>query len=460
MDNNLYAVFEGKRKFFDEGHTKSYEFRIAQLNKLKAMVQQNEEAVLEALYNDLHKPEFEAYISEIGVLYEEINTAIKNLKNWMKPQKVKTALIIQPSESKIYYDPLGVVLIIGPWNYPFQLLLAPLVGAIAAGNCAILKPSDQTSHVSELLVKIIGDNFSEDYISVVQGKGEVIGPMLINEFRFDHIFFTGSINVGKKIAEMAARHLTPVTLELGGKSPAIVMNDANLKVAAKRLVWAKFFNAGQTCVAPDYVLVEDSVKNELIENMKEAIKAYFGENPEQSESYGRIINARRVENLKRLMNQGRIISGGRVNEADKYIEPTLIDGVSIEDPIMQEEIFGPLLPIITFTSLKEALEVIRKNRYPLSLYLYTQNEATEEFFLKNVEFGGGCINNSIVHLVNSRLPFGGVGYSGMGNYHGKYSFETFSHRKSVVKSKTSIDPNLRYAPYKQKKLNIVKWFMT
>ena len=376
----------------------------------------------------------------------------------MKPKKVSTPLVLQPSTSYIYSEPLGVTLIIGPWNYPFQLLLAPLVGSIAAGNCAILKPSDQTKHTSDLVEKIISETFAEEYISVVQGPGAMVGPMLIEKFRFDHIFFTGSPSVGKKIAAMAAQHLTPVTLELGGKSPVIVDKDANIDVAAKRLTWAKFFNAGQTCVCPDYLLVHESIKDEFINKLKFYIKEFFGDKPIESESFGRIVNEKRFDVLKAFLDEGNIVIGGESDKNSKFISPTIIDGITLDSKIMLEEIFGPLLPVMTYSDIKEVVSIIRKNRYPLALYLYTNNKQIEDFIIENIEFGGGCINNGMLHLANSKLPFGGVGNSGMGRYHGVDSFDTFSHKKSILKTKECIDPALRYAPYSDKKLNTTKAF--
>ncbi len=460
MDSEyIKQTFDMQRTFFDNGWTRSYDFRIEQLKKLKQAIKRNEKEIIEALYLDLHKPEYEAYTSEMGILYEEINVAMKQLKQWMKPKKIMTPVVLQPSQSSIRYEPFGLVLIIGPWNYPFQLLIAPLIGAIAAGNCAILKPSDQTKHVSDVILKLIEEIYPRDYISVVQGPGALVGPMLIERFHFNHIFFTGSPNVGKQIAKMAAAHLTPVTLELGGKSPAIVDQTANLEVAAKRLMWAKFFNAGQTCVCPDYLLIHESVKEQFIEKMKETLLAYYGEEPRESDSFGRIVNDKRVAALKRLMGSGQIIHGGQIVEEERYVAPTLIDQVSMDDLIMQEEIFGPILPIMTYKSMTEALAIIRQNRYPLALYLFTENQGAEEFFKENVEFGGGCINNGIIHLVNSEMPFGGVGNSGMGRYHGKYSFETFSHQKSIVKTGSWVDPDIKYPPYKASKLSLAKRFM-
>lgn len=454
---NIENSFELKRKYFDNGHTKDYGFRIEQLRKLKEMIKKNEKAITTALYKDLHKPAFEAFTSEIGILFEEINFAIKHLKKWMKPKRVSTPISIAPSVSRIYPEPLGVVLIIGPWNYPFQLILAPLIGAISAGNCAILKPSDQSRNVSDVIARIISQTFEEQYISVVQGPGAMLGPMLIERFRFDHIFFTGSASVGRKISEMAAKTLTPVTLELGGKSPAIVDKDANIDISAKRLVWAKFFNAGQTCVCPDYLLVHECIKDEFVKRMEHYIEEFFGKEPENSESFGRIINDKRFDILCTYLEDVHIITGGRINKTTRYIEPTLIDEVSPSSKLMSEEIFGPILPIATFKTREENVETVRNNRYPLALYLFTGSRQTERFYINNIEFGGGCINNGIIHLVNSRVPFSGVGYSGMGRYHGKYSFETFTHFKSVVSTKTFFDPSIRYAPYSNKKLKFAKW---
>ena len=450
--------FNMKRKFFDDGNTRSYEFRIENLKKLKNMIKVNEKNILEALYLDLHKSSFEAFVSEIGIMYEELNYTIKNLKTWMEPQRVSTPMILQPSTSHIYSEPLGVTLSIGPWNYPFHLIVAPLIGAIAAGDCAMIKPSNQTKHTSELVAKIIGETFNEEYISVVQGPGAMVGPMLIEKFNFDHIFFTGSTSVGKKILAMAAENLTPVTLELGGKSPVIVHKDANIDLSAKRLTWVKYFNAGQTCVCPDYLLVHESIKDEFINKMKFYINEFFGDNPVESENFGRIVNEKRFDILEGFLQEGTIVIGGQSDRSEKYISPTIIDGIDLDSKIMKEEIFGPILPVMTYENIKEVVGVIRKNRYPLSLYLFTKDSDIEEFIIENIEFGGGCINNGMVHLTNSKLPFGGVGNSGMGRYHGRDSFDTFSHKKSIIKTKDWPDPALKYPPYNDKKLNMVKKF--
>jgi len=454
----LQEVFNSKRAYFDLGNTRGYEFRLARLRELKIAIKTHEEEILSALYADMHKPKMEAFTSEIGIMYAEINHAIKHLRRWMKPQRISTPMVLHPSSSRIYAEPLGVVLIIGPWNYPFQLLLAPLVGAIAAGNCAVIKPSDNTKHTAAVVEKLIKATFSSNYISVVQGPGAMVGPMLIERFRFDHIFFTGSPGVGKQIMSMASEHLTPVTLELGGKSPAIVHSDANLEVSAKRLVWAKFFNAGQTCVAPDYLLVQKDVKATFIELLVKNIKVFYGDNPVESESLTHIVNDRRFATLLGLMQEGTIIHGGGNNSGTRFIEPTLICDVTLDSKIMQEEIFGPILPILTYDSIEEVVPIIRKNRYPLALYLFTDSKKVADFILGSVEFGGGAINNALIHLANSDLPFGGVGNSGMGSYHGKRSFDALSHQKSILKTSTFFDPSLRYAPYTESKLTWARRF--
>ncbi|HPI45110.1 MAG TPA: aldehyde dehydrogenase family protein, partial [Tenuifilaceae bacterium] len=335
-ENIIKEAFESKREFFDSGNTKSYEFRVAQLKALRKAIVESETEILNALYKDMHKPKFEAFTSEIGIVYDEIDFALRNLKKWMKHKKVSTPIVLHPSTSKIYPEPLGVVLIIGPWNYPFQLLINPLVGAIAAGNCAIIKPSDNTKNTAQVIGKIIAKTFSPNFVSVIQGPGAMVGPKLIDKYAFNHIFFTGSPNVGKEIMAMAAKHLTPVTLELGGKSPAIVHSDANLKISAQRLIWAKFFNAGQTCVSPDYLLVHESVKDVFVDLMRKTIVQFLGDDPSTSENFTHIVNSRRFNVLKEYLNEGRIIHGGRFDESQNYIEPTLIDGVSFEDKLMQE----------------------------------------------------------------------------------------------------------------------------
>ena len=454
----IEKAFNSKREFFDKGKTKSYEFRITQLKKLKSSIKKNEKKIIDALYLDMHKPEMEVYISEIGVLYEEISFIVKHLNDWMNPKAQRTPLVLHPSKSKIYAEPLGVVLIIGPWNYPFQLMMAPLAGAIAAGNCAIIKPSDNTKHITEVIVELIHETFDENYISVVTGPGAMVGPLLIEKYPFNHIFFTGSPNVGKQIMAMAAKHLTPVTLELGGKSPVVVDKHVNVDIAAKRIAWAKFFNAGQTCVSPDYVLVHEEVKEALIDKIKFYIKEFYNGNPEESDHLTHIVNEKRFNTLVGYLEGVNIIHGGQHNSTTRYIAPTLVDKIPSNHPIMKDEIFGPILPFITYKDAKEIIPIIRKNRYPLACYIFTKSKKFEKLIIDNIEFGGGCVNNTLVHLVNPRLPFGGVGNSGMGRYHGKYSFEVFSHYKSILKTSATVDPSLRYPPYTEVKKKWAKRF--
>jgi aldehyde dehydrogenase (NAD+) len=453
-EEQIQQAFQSKRLFFDFGNTRKYEFRIEQLKKLKAAIKKYENEILEALQADLHKPQFEAYVSEVGFMYEELDYLISHLRKWMKPEKPATPLSLFPSSSKVYSEPLGVVLIIAPWNYPFQLIMAPLAGAVAAGNCAIVKPSDNTKHTAAIIEKIICDVFLPEYVSVVQGSGAIIGPMLIERFRFNHIFFTGSQVVGKKVMEMASKELVPVTLELGGKSPVIVDADVNIDLAAKRLVWAKYFNAGQTCVCPDYLLVHESIKDAFIERMIFFIHQFFGESPLQSEHLTHIVNEKRFNVLSSYLKDVHIIDGGRTDASSLCIEPTLIDQIPEGHPLLSEEIFGPLLPVITFNKIKDILTIIRKYRYPLACYVFTKSRSTEKFIIDNVEFGGGCVNMALQHLANPKLPFGGIGFSGMGNYHGKYSFDAFSHKKSMLKSRFILDIKLIYPPYNLRKLKI------
>ncbi len=454
----LSDIYYKQRKYFDDGNTLTYDFRVFQLKKLKRIIKENEEDIIKSIQLDLAKPEFEAYTSEIGIIYEELDNAIKNLKDWMKAKRVSTPIYLSLAKSLIYSHPKGVVLIISPWNYPFQLLISPLIGAMAGGNCSILKPSSQSANTQEIIGKIIGDNFDPNYIAVVKGSGSVTNPLIENH-RLDHIFFTGSIGAGKEISKMAAKELTPVTLELGGKSPTIVHSDADLDSAAKRIVWAKFFNLGQTCLAPDYLLVQSSVKEDLILKLKHYINEFYGNKDKTSENLGRLINEKRFDKLISYLEEGVILEGGNYNKADLFIEPTLIDGVKMEDPIMKEEIFGPLLPIMTYENIEDTIEIIRKNRYPLALYLFTRDDYIKKFILEGIEFGGGCINHALSHVVNPNLPFGGIAYSGSGRYHSKATFDTFTYEKSIFEPSIKWEPNLKYPPYKDSQLKLVKKFM-
>lgn len=438
------------RQYFDSGNTRSYGFRKKQLQQLRRAILDHEQELYEALYKDLHKNPEECWVTELGMVIAEINAAIKNLHRWMKPERVTTNLLNFPSGSRIFKEPSGVVLIIAPWNYPFQLLINPLVGAIAAGNCVVLKPSEIALATDAVMKKIIAGLFPEEYIFYVQGDGVEVVPALMNNFRFDHVFYTGSTGVGKAVYKMAAEKLVPVTLELGGKSPCVVEDDANIDVAARRIALSKFSNAGQMCVAPDYVLVHASKKEELIQALKKAIHRFFGDDPAQSSEYGRIINAKQFDRLINYLREGTIAAGGISNKEQLYISPTIITNLAAGAGLMHEEIFGPILPIISFTTPAEAKQLIAQNPDPLAFYLFTQNRSKEKEWLESVSFGGGCVNNTALHFTNNRLPFGGKGNSGMGQYHGKYSFDTFSHKKSVLKTPTWLDPAIKYPPFKGK----------
>ncbi len=419
-----------------------------QLRRLKSGIQAHEEEILNALKEDLNKAHFESYGTEVGLVLEEICYILKHLKDWAQPQKVRTPLTSFPAKSYIYPEPYGVTLIMSPWNYPFMLSLIPLIGALAAGNCAVLKPSAYSAHTSAILSMILRENFSEDYIAVIEGGREVNHALL--EEKFDYIFFTGSVEVGKKVMHAAAEHLTPITLELGGKSPCIVDQDANLELAAKRIVWGKFLNAGQTCVAPDYLLVHRQVKENLISRMCQVIGDFYGENPLENPDLPKIINDKHFERLLGYLSSGRIRCGGTSHKEKRLIAPTLLDRVQWEEPVMQEEIFGPLLPILEFESLDEVIRLVNNRPKPLACYYFTQSKEKEEELIRRISFGGGCINDTVIHVASSHLPFGGVGESGMGGYHGKASFNTFSHRKSIIKQSLKSDIPVRYPPYKGK----------
>ena len=444
------AVFESQVAFFNEQHTKSINFRIQQLKLLKTAILDHEQDIYDALYKDLRKSTYEAFGSEIGQVIKEIDFAIRHLPSWASSKRVTTPLMFFPSTSRIQRDPLGVVLIIAPWNYPFFLSISPLVSAIAGGNTAIVKPSEEAAHTAVVIEKILSSVFASNYIHVVQGIGGEVIPTMLKEVRFDHVFFTGSTAVGQKIMEMAAKQLVPVTLELGGKSPCIVDQSASLNYTAKKIAWSKLMNAGQTCVAPDYVLVHRSVKNELVALLKANFKQMLGEDPSKSEDFGRIINAKRFKSIVQYLNQGNIVSGGRHNEADLYIEPTILENITLQDSVMKEEIFGPVLPIVTYETNEEVVKWIEQNPFPLSLYVYAEDKNVQDYFINRVRFGGCSINNGIIHLANPHLPFGGVGPSGTGQYHGRFGFETFTRPKAILHSKSWFDVPLWYAPYKGK----------
>ena len=450
MPAEILANLTALRQFFDTGITKPYAYRKQQIRAFKNAVIAHEQEIYDALYADLKKSKEECWVTENGFFLAELNDTLSNLKKWMETENVATNLLNLPSSSRVMREPLGVVLIIGPWNYPLQLLFTPLLGAIAAGNCVVIKPSEFAPATASVMKKIIESVFPKEYILFVPGDGATVIPTMMHYFTFDHVFYTGSTAVGKIIYKMAAERLVPVTLELGGKSPCVVESDANISIAAKRIVMTKFSNAGQMCVAPDYVLVHSSQKERLVETMKMRIREYFGAEPEQSDNYGKIINEKQFDRIVSYLSQGNILYGSRYNKQTLFIEPTLLDSISIELPIMREEIFGPILPILSFETMEEALAIIAHNPNPLAFYIFTADTDTEKKWLAAVPSGGACVNNASWHLTNPELPFGGRGFSGSGAYHGRYSFETFSHRKAVMKTPTWFDPALKYPPLKGK----------
>lgn len=443
-------MIAAQHEFYYTGATKSVEFRKEQLSRLKKAIQHHEKEIIQALYMDLRKSEFEAYATEVGFVLDSIGYMMKHLDEWMKPEQVKTPLHLLPAKSFIMREPYGSVLIIGPFNYPFQLVMEPLIGAIIGGNCAVLKPSEATVHTTQVIGKIISSTFPPNYIRVVEGEKEETSALI--HAPFDFIFFTGSVAVGKIVMKAAAERLTPIALELGGKSPAVIDHTANLEVAAKRIVWGKFVNAGQTCVAPDYLLVHHEVKDKLVHLLKKTMSDFYGKDIQQSSDYGRIVNQRQFDRLKALIQKESqfISAGGNVDSEDLYIEPTLLEGVSWDSPSMEDEIFGPILPIMTYDRLETAVRQIRKRPKPLAAYFFSENEKATNYFLEELPFGGGCINDTISHVGSSHLPFGGVGPSGMNAYHGKTSFEAFTHAKSILKKSTKLPVNIIFPPYKNK----------
>ena len=442
------------RQFFHSGATRPYIWRREQLQRLYNLIATNEAAIQQALYVDLKKCPEEAYATETGLALAEIRHTLKHLKKWMRPRRVRTSLLNLPASSVIYPDPLGVVLVIAPWNYPILLSLVPLAAAIAAGNAVILKPSELAPATAALLEKLLTENFPKELIRVVQGDGATVVPAMLRSFRFDHIFFTGSVAVGRSIYQMAAETLTPVTLELGGKSPAIVTVDADLAVAARRIIMGKFTNAGQTCIAPDYLLVHADVRDRLLPMLQAAITRFYGSQPEQSPDFGRIINEKRFNTLVSYLDQGRILAGGNYDRHTLYIAPTLITNLAHDAAIMRDEIFGPLLPVFTFKTTAEAMDIVRRHPSPLAFYLFTGSKERVQQWVEKIPFGGGCINNTLYHFASPHLPFGGVGNSGIGAYHGKYSFDRFTHPKPLLHSSTRIDPAIKYPPFRGK----LKWF--
>ena len=434
----------------------SVEERVRFLKNLKSEIKLNEEDIYEALDLDLKKPRFETFATEIGFLLNEIELFIKKLRSWSKPKGIRSALINFPSKDYIIFEPYGKVLVISPWNYPFQLALLPAMSAFAAGNSVVLKPSEHTPNTSKLIKKIVEKVFPTELMSVIEGDSKTASKLL--EKKWDYIFFTGSVKIGEIVAMAAAKNLTPYTLELGGKSPAIINKDIDLKLASKRIVWGKFLNSGQTCVAPDYLVAHKSIKGALIKELIKRIEKTLGKQLEKTEDFTAIVNEKNFNRLVGLINKNNLIYGGKYDKVKRYISPTIIDSPKMDEEIMKDEIFGPILPVLSFEKIEDIDNIITKNPNPLALYVFSKNKKFNEIIINRYPFGGGAINDTIVHLANSRLPFGGIGNSGIGSYHGKASFELFSHKKSVVNRSTWFDNNLRYAPYKNK-LSLVRKIM-
>ena len=449
---NFQEILNEQKEFFNSQKTKNIKFRKRALQKLKEAILKNEDLMYEAIYKDFGKSKFDTFTTEISFVLKEIEFYLKNLNSLSSPKKVRTNLANQLGSSKIYSEPLGNTLVIGAWNYPYQLSLSPLIAAVAAGNTCILKPSEVAENSMKAMVKIINENFPREYLFAVEGGVEEITGIL--ELKFDKIFFTGSTKVGKIVYEAAAKNLTPVTLELGGKSPAIVAASANLEVAARRIVWGKFLNAGQTCVAPDYILVDERVKDSLVTSLKKYIQKFSYK--ADSEQYTQIINEKNFERLIKMIDPENVFYGGNFDARKRFIEPTILQNVTWEDSVMQEEIFGPILPVLTYKNFNEALLQISKHEKPLAAYLFTNNSEEKDLFTSRISFGGGCINDVVMHLSNDHLPFGGVGNSGIGNYHGKFGFDTFSHQKAILERATWGEPDLKYPPYSEKKLSWIK----
>lgn len=451
--SEIETLLNQQRAYFSSQKTKPVTYRKALLKQLRKEILRRENDINQALYKDFKKSAFESFITEIGLVVSELNLFINQLNSWTRPKKVRSSLINFPSSDYIYSEPYGNVLIIAPWNYPFQLAIAPLIGAIAAGNTVILKPSELTPHTSKIIEEIISQIFDKAHVSVIQG-GVAVSTQLLKQ-RWDYIFFTGSVPVGKIVAKAAAEHLTPTTLELGGKTPCIIDNTAKIKLAAKRIVWGKFLNAGQTCIAPDYVIIHEEIKVPFIKALKNEIEAAYSKNPKNSNDYPRIINQKNFNRLKSILDKETILIGGSVVAEELYIEPTVIDHSSLQSNAMKDEIFGPILPILTYNSLDNIDNIITNYPKPLSLYIFSKDKRFLNHILQTYSFGGGVINDTMVHFANHKLPFGGVGNSGIGAYHGKLSFDTFSHKKAISKRANWLDIPFRYAPYKGK-LGVIK----
>ncbi|MFA5640345.1 MAG: aldehyde dehydrogenase [Bacteroidales bacterium] len=444
MQNRLQQM----RQYFNSQRTKDVSFRIQSLQTLYKQIKLHEQDIIQALHEDLHKSPFEAFSTEIGLVLKEIKHHIKHVKQWQRPEKKLTPFLFFPSKSNIFKEPYGLALIIAPWNYPFQLLFSPLVGAISAGNCVVLKTSPSAPATAKVMDSIISACFSPDYVSIFHGNREM-NQLLLSQ-RFDYIFYTGSPAVGKVVMKAAAEHLTPITLELGGKSPCIVDKNADIRTAARRIMWGKTINAGQTCIAPDYLFVHKSIKNTFITALQEAVHMMFGDNPQAAPDYPRIVSPTAMQRLIGYIDKGNIVFGGRYDLADKYIEPTVVDNLTADAGLLSEEIFGPIFPLMTFDDIQEVITYINEREKPLALYFFSKDKQAVHKILGQTSSGSVCINDTIIHVANHRLPFGGVGNSGMGAYHGKYSFDTFTHKKATVVSSFSVDFPIKYPPYKGK----------
>lgn len=454
----IEQLVQAQQAFFYSGATKTIPYRLAQLKKLRQAVQAHEANLLTALRRDLNKAPFEGYETEVGLVLHELRQMERRLAKWTKPQKVRTPLMAMPAKSEIQEEPYGVVLIMAPWNYPFQLSIMPLAGAIAAGNCAVLKPSRDAPATAEAMAKLLEECFTPEYITVVQGGRQENSVLL--EQKFDFIFFTGSVQVGKVVMEAAAKNLTPVCLELGGKSPCIVDETANLKMAAKRIAWGKLINAGQTCVAPDYLLVHEAVKPQLLALLEKEMAAAYGVQPQQNPDYPRMVNQKHYDRVMALLRSGgQVVFGGQGNPDTLQVAPAVVDGVTPEMPLMREEIFGPVLPVLSFKDLLEVVRLVRTMPKPLALYLFSRRRQTISYLLSALSFGGGCVNETVMHMATQHLPFGGVGDSGMGSYHGRYSFDLFSHKKGVLRKSNLFEPPVRYAPYTTMKERVLRWLL-
>lgn len=446
----METIAQSQKTLFLSGKTLSYEFRIRQLQKLKQLIINYQDEILEALFKDLHKSRFEAYSTEVGYVLKSLTHTIKGLKKWMKPKKVKTPYYLSGTSSYITYDALGTILIIGPYNYPFQLIIEPLIGAIAAGNTVMIKPSEFATYTEKILVKLVNNHFDKDYLYVTEGDYTVTSKLL--DLKFDHIFFTGSSRVGQIVYEKASKHLTPVTLELGGKSPTIVDETANLKIAAERILFGKFLNAGQTCIAPDYIYVHDTIHDEFINILNQVINTRYSD----MNYFGRIINERHYKRLIGLIDETKMIQKPTVEAETKLISPTVLIDVTWDDKVMQEEIFGPILPVLKYANLKDLVSLLKTKDKPLALYLFSNDKKNQTYVFENLTFGGGAINDTIMHVSNPYLPFGGIGMSGIGAYHGFYSFKLFSHTKGYVKKATWFDLPIIYPPYTKFKEKLIR----